>query len=109
MLSYPCKDDKSDRKREQRWQLLKSLPVSNVSIAVDLHVNLNVSDNASHAALLLNRPNFKADLEEAFSEKANASLELEYLIGPLSLVCPAKFRIHTHRREKRAQDAVVGL
>jgi hypothetical protein len=89
LLSYPCKDDKcrnADWKREQRRQLLESLPVSNVSIVVDFQVNLNASDNASHAALLLNTSNFKADLVAAFSEKANASLELEYLFGPLPLV-----------------------
>jgi len=28
--------------------------VSNVSVAIDFQVNLNTSDNASHAALLLN-------------------------------------------------------
>ena len=57
LLSFPCRDEKcrqADAKREQRRQLLEALPIPNVSVVVDFQVNLNDSENASHAARLLN-------------------------------------------------------
>lgn len=86
LLSFPCEDEqcrKADAARVQRRQLLEALPVTNQSVAIDFQVNLNTSDNASHAALLLNSSDFISGMAEHFSARANATISLDYAMGPL--------------------------
>lgn len=86
LLSFPCQDDKcrkADENRAQRRQMLEALPVVNHSVAIDFQVNLDASDNASQAAIMLNSSAFIADMERHFSARANASISLIYAMGPL--------------------------
>ena len=89
LLSFSCHDDKcrkADESRAQRRQMLEALPTVNQSVAIDLQVNLNASDNASHAALILNSSAFVAGMEAHLSKSANASISLGYALGPLPVV-----------------------
>jgi hypothetical protein len=89
LLSFPCRDEKcrqADAKREQRRQLLEALPIPNVSVVVDFQVNLNDSENASHAARLLNTSDFITGLEQRFGKKSNRTIHVEFINGPLPLV-----------------------
>ena len=86
LLSFPCEDEqcrKADAARVQRRQLLVALPVTNQSVAIDFQVNLNASDNASHAALMLNSSDFKSSMAEHMSARVNATISLDYVMGPL--------------------------
>lgn len=89
LLSFPCQDDKcrkADENRAQRRQMLEALPVVNHSVAIDFQVNLDASDNASHAAIMLNSSAFIADIAGHFSARANASIALTYAMGPMPAV-----------------------
>ena len=97
LLAFACQDErcrKADADRLSRRFSADALSIPNVSVVVDFQVNLHESDNASHAAVLLNTSDFRAVVETKFksisessecsSHKCGASppLHVDFIDGP---------------------------